>query len=61
MTVKVYRTRQVDPFIRILLKKLDSSRVNTMAIDFQGFLYVNQVSNLRLKEKQEWSESEIIP
>lgn len=32
-----------------------------MAIDFQDFLYVNKVSNLRLKEEQEWSESEIIP
>lgn len=61
MTVKVHRARQMDPFIRILLKKLDSSHVNTMAIDFQHFLYVNKVSNLRLKEEQEWSESEIIP
>lgn len=32
-----------------------------MAIDFQGFLYVNKVPNLRLKEKQEWSKGEIIP
>lgn len=53
MTVKVHRARQMDPFIRILLKKLDSSHVNTMAIDFQDFLYVNKVSNLRLKEEQE--------
>lgn len=32
-----------------------------MAIDFQDFLYANKVSNLRLKEEQEWSKSEIIP